>query len=401
MRYAAPLFVLALAGTALAQTEADVQRAEIAADAARRTSLLANNGSLGALDWQGADPVRLGGLFQFRYTANIRDDEPGEESFTHGFAVQYAQLTADADLNETWSVHLQGNFVRSNGTFTLDDAWADWKLDDSWTLRMGQFKAPFSKERLVSDGKLLAADRSEENSVFALNRTQGLEFIYDSDNWRGWLSFNTGASSINNDFNGASNADYAFTGRGEYRFAGDWAQLSDFTGWEGQENAGAVGAALHYQDGGSTGINSTGATPDVSLIALTVDAAYESNGWSVFGAFNWQNVDPATGDDMSDFGFLAQAGLFLSEADEIFGRYDVIIPDSDSPGGDDLFNTITIGWNHYFIPESHASKFTLDLQWFLDATTENGLVSANPAIGLLESTNENQFAIRAQYTASF
>jgi hypothetical protein len=385
--------LIALAGSTVG-APADLHTSDIARDALTRASL--------AEPMQGAaDPITFSGLFQFRYVSNVRDEEGAEEGFTHGFSVARTQLVADAALNETWSVHIQGEFGASGGVFALQDAWADWKLDENWTLRSGQFKTPFSRERLHSDARQLAVDRSVENSAFNLNRTQGIQAIYDSDSWRAWLCFNTGASSINNDFNGATNADYAFTGRGEYLFAGDWDQLKDFSGWQGQEAAGSVGVAAHYQSGGSTGVGSVGSTVDTTIIALTADAAYEGAGWSVFGALNWQNTDAAAAPDSTDdFGALIQGGVFISANTELFGRFDIVVPDSDR-AGDDVFNTITVGVNHYFIPESHASKLTVDLQFFLTAPADNDLVNPNNSVGLLQSANEGQMALRAQYQAAF
>jgi hypothetical protein len=379
---------------------AEAERAELAADAATRTSLVSGS-EQGLLSRQPDAGITFSGQFQFRYTLNVRDDEGNEEGFTHGFSVRRAKLIADTDLNETWSVHLQGAFDRDGGSFELEDAWADWELDDSWTLRFGQFKAPTLAEELASSKRMQAVDRSETNEVFNLDRTQGVMAIYTADKWDFMGSFNTGANTDNTEFNGANNADYGFTGRAEWIFGGDRDQLKDFSGWQGQEYAGKAGGAVHYQDGGSTGVGSVGSTPDVSFIQATVDAQVEGNGWNAFGAFIWNHIDPSGGDELDNFGIVAQGGVFISASDELFGRYDVIVPDSDTPGGDDSFNTITVGWNHYFIPESHASKFQLDLQWFLNATSDTGLVNANPGIGLLDSANENQFAIRAQYAATF
>jgi hypothetical protein len=225
--------------------------------------------------------------------------------------------------------------------------------------------------------------------------------IYEADKMTFMGSFNMGANTDNTEFNAGNNADYGFTGRFEYVFAGDKAQLEDFSGWQGQEMAYKAGAAAHYQDGGSTGVGSVGATPDVNAIQLTGDFQIEGNGWNGFAAIIWNHVEPDGGTETDDIGIVLQAGVFATASDEFWARYDGIYPDSDSPGGDDPFNTISVGWNHYFIPESHASKFQLDLQYFLDATTDNGLVSANPGIGLLDTSEDGQFAIRAQYAATF
>jgi len=134
---------------------------------------------------------------------------------------------------------------------------------------------------------------------------------------------------------------------------------------------------------------------------MLADVQVEGNGWSLYAGGIWRWVDPSGADELNHFGAILQGGYFVAENDELFARYDVVIPDSDTPGGDDAFNTLTVGWNHFFIPESNASRFTVDLQWFFNATTSNGLVSSDTLVGLLDSSEDNQVALRIQYQATF
>ena len=411
MRSASILAFLALSGTAapvLAQVastdEAQASRSEILADASSRTSLLTNAdaGERTGLEWrQGNTSVNLGGMLQFRYTANVRDAEGSQESFTHGFSIPRARLWVNADLNETWSVYLQGNFDSDGGTFVLLDAWADWKLDENWTLRGGQFKVPSLRTWNTPEQNTMAADRSVTNLVFNAGRTQGIAAVYVDDRMRFVGAFDDGAGTLNTQFNAMSEADYAFTGRFDWKFMGDWSQLDQFHGWRGSEQAALLGGFAHYQDGGSTGAGNDSSTNDVALFEGLVDGQWQASGWSAYGALIYQYLDPAGIDALNNFGVILQGAAFVSDADELFARYDIVIPDGDTPGGDSTFNTLTFGWNHFFIPESEASRFTLDLQWFLNATADNGLVTSIPSIGLLESNNEGQIAIRAQYQAVF
>jgi len=243
--------LVVLAGTVGQVTdEVEARRAEISADAATRTSLRSNERA-GLL--QGGDAVRLGGMLQIRYTANFRDGQGAEEDYTGGFSLSRARITAGADLNETWSVFLQGSYSEDGGEFSLLDAWADWKLDDRWMLRLGQFKVPSTREWQIDESKQLAADRSVVNSVFSAGRTQGVAAVYMADEFMVIGAFDDGAGTMNTDFNSPDEADYAFTGRGDWLFAGDWSQLADFQGWKGQETAGQLGGFIHFQDGGGTG----------------------------------------------------------------------------------------------------------------------------------------------------
>ena len=75
------------------------------------------------------------------------------------------------------------NFVDPVTTGALDvlDAYVSFDLDNQWTLRVGQFKLPFSRERLVSVQNLLTATRSFVDEIQGVGRSQGVELSTRSD----------------------------------------------------------------------------------------------------------------------------------------------------------------------------------------------------------------------------
>ena len=81
-----------------------------------------------------------------------------------------------------------------------------------------------------------------------------------------------------------------------------------------------------------------------------------------------------------------------------------LIPDGDR-AGDDAFSTLTAGANYYL--HGHAARFTADIQWFLDDTAGNDLVSGVAAtgvgrgVGLLPSAEADQVALRLQFQLLF
>ena len=167
-----------------------------------------------------------------------------------------------------------------------------------------------------------------------------------------------------------------------------------------------VGGALEWESRGDTGGgNPTGSTmPEGWNLQATIDAQVEGNGWNVFGAFVYDYISPRGGDEVNNFGLVLQGGVFFDENNEIFGRWDFVAPDGDAFGDDDdWFNTLTVGWNHYFIPESHASKFQIDLQYFITSTAGTAIVNNQDlsGVGLLRTQDDGEFAIRAQYQATF
>lgn len=390
-------------GTAALAQSSDQTRAlssELRSDAANRTSLLA----------QADSEIALGGQIQFRYIWNFRDEAPNaveddpatpgvdetveDEDTTLGFQARRTKIWAKGNVAEDWGFKIVGAFDRDGGDFELEDAFINYDINDTTSVMFGQFKLPFLREELVSSAKQLAVDRSVTNETFNQDRSQGIMVTYTGDAFRFGGAFSDGLRTANTDFDSMAEADYAFTGRVEWKWAGDWEVFEDFTSWQGSDYAGMIGGALHWEDGGSTG----GPTAEVETFGLTVDASAEGNGWNAYGAFIWLDEDSAFGESTSNYGWLVQGGVFLAERWELFGRFDMTIPDDDLDA--DEFSTITVGVNHYVIPESHAVKFTADVQYLIDEL-DKSIVSSSTGVGILPDTGDGQWAIRLQMQLVF
>jgi hypothetical protein len=232
------------------------------------------------------------------------------------------------------------------------------------------------------------------NSVFTQKRSQGVQFAYESDALQFFGAFSDGINTANTDFNSTAEADWALTGRLNWKWAGDWKQSKDFTSFRNSDFFGLVGGALHYQQGGDTF-----ATTDTDILAATIDLQIEGNGWNAFAALCYTSTDPGIGDTVDNYGFIVQGGLFVSDDWELIAGYNLIVPDGDQPN-DDNFSTICIGANHYFIPQSHAVKLTIDLSWFLDVQADS-IAPQNTQTGLLVSDDDNQWNLRGQIQLVF
>lgn len=435
MKKTTALFLVAgLATIASAQDPTlDQSRAELAnmkADAANRTSLLATGADSGH-DEKGfyigdGDNFRLnvGGQIQFRYNMNMREDDfdndgtGGDDDFTHGFQTRRTKLefwgnvinpnlhykvvgafnrgdSTESVSDDTGTV---GSFSSGGGDFVLEDAWVAYDFNENLTMTWGQFKTAFMREESVSSKYQLAADRSTMNEAFNQDRSQGIQLEWHNDNFRILGAFTDGFRTANSDFDSAAEADYALTGRLEYNTAGSWSRFKDFTSWRSAEGfAMLFGGAVHWQDGGETS-----GTTNTEFFGLTGDVSLEGKGWNLFGAVTWTDIDASStgGLDGDDWGFNIQGGFFLTAKDELFARWDMIFPNGDRLG-DDEFTTITLGWNHYFVEESHAAKFTLDFLWYVDDTGGTDQAVRNTGINVLESDDGDQWGIRAQFQLLF
>lgn len=395
---------VALAGLAaptLAQTADDISR-ELLADAANRSSLSAAAGG----GWEkgsffisdgGANTLTPYGFMQFRYLMNFRDEDSAgdQDDFTHGFQTRRTRVGMKGTVwSKNLSFDMLGEFSRSSGTFTLLDAWGQYKFENNMAIKWGQGKVGLLREELVSDTKQLTVERSTVNSVFTQGRSQMVQLAYTGETFRGWASISDGLNTLNTDFNSGSEADYALTARGEFRWGdGDWKRFEDNVSWRGSKYGGMFGAAIHFQDGGETG-----GTTDTQVMEATIDASMEGDGWNLFAAAVWRNTD-ASGSDSDDFGAVLQGGYLVTDQVELFLRYDGVFPDDDT-GGDD-FHTLTGGVNYFISPESHAAKFSADIQYYFDAEDAAGIISPGTSSNLLSDTEDGQIALRLQMQVLF
>jgi len=381
------------AGSAFA-TDPDFAAA-LLADASGRPALAAPAGE--------AFTVDVHGFMIFRYDWNHRDDDKagpilgpgGGNKDTIGFQNAYTKLQVGGHIfSEDWTYGVQFKFGEADGAAVLDDAWGSYAFGNGWQVKWGQFKLPLLREELVSDTYQLAANRSVVNSVFTQSRSQAVQLSTEQQQVRFAAAFSDGLSTKNTDFTSTSEADWALTGRVDWKWAGDWKQAKDFTSFPNSPYFGMLGVAGHYQDGGST-FN----TADASLFEGTADLSVEGSGWNVYAAAIYRHIDPSGGTKLDDWGFLVQGGIFVSPKWELFGRWDMVSPDSNRPASDN-FSTVTFGANDYIMQDSHAAKFTVDFEWFLDKQSQS-IAPASTLTGLLASDKDSQYNLRAQMQLIF
>lgn len=419
---------VALSSVALAQSTTDQDRAyaaELMADAQTRTSLLqaggsGHDGAFHISDGAGNYRLNIGGYTQFRYYLNWRDGDTNttgggahDSGFTNGFELSRTRLEFSGNvINPNTTFYIQTAFDNS-GEFSLLDAYGKYQFDNGMGLIWGQFRAPVYREVLVAESKQLTADYSVTGTAFDPDRTQGIALDYRGESFYGIFSFNDGGNSDNTPYAAAGDADYGLTARLEGKLAGEWERFDDFTSFRNQEFAALLGGAIHYQQTGNTAAFANGvpvSRPQANTILWTIDASLEGNGWNLFGAFLSAHQDPDAGASSDDFGFVLQGGVFATDNLEIFGRWDASFPDDEGLGRststDEDFHTLTFGVNNYFVPESHAAKLTVDMQWFIDQANENAIAStvagtSNNTVGILPDNDDGQVAFRIQMQLMF
>jgi hypothetical protein len=278
---------------------------------------------------------------------------------------------------------------------------------NGWSLKGGQAFGQFMREWFMGDAKMLAVDRSLTAFVFGQQREQFAEVRYENDDLRASTNLSDGFRSQNTDFT-ADPADFATTLRFDWKFAGAWNQFdSEYTSKRGSDYAGVIGAAAHYEIG-----EDDGAGDQQQLLAWTADSLVKGDGWNLLVAgvgYHVRDEAGVDGADFNDYGVMAQGAVFVTDDIDLFGRYDLILPDSDRDAND-AFNVVTAGINWYW--SGQAAKFTLQAAWYLDPTTETtagnfgGVGARTPDtgaknLGLLPSGEGDQIVISVQFQLLF
>ena len=365
----------------------DLFRSEFFADAGSRVATLPD---------AEFPTVKVWGFLQFRYVLNHREDVPDDEDDALGFQMSRTRLYVDSKITPDISGRVRFTFNRGTGNAGLDQAYGNFNLPEQFKLRVGQFGLPLFRDEYISAEKQLAVNSSATNILFNQGQVQGLQLSREFDSWRFWAAYTDGLRSGNTDFTDPNEADYALTGRAEWKITGDsWARFDDYTSFPGSEFAAMLGFAGHTEQGSQL---ASGQFVD-QLVYLTADLGLEGDGWNAFvsGVFTW--VDGSSTGWNTLGGFIIQGGFFVSERTELFARYDLAFADPDDPNLSD-FGTITAGFNHYFIPASHALKFTANILYFLDEQATSP-INPDTNVGLLDSAENGQWAIQAQMQLVF
>jgi phosphate-selective porin len=235
----------------------------------------------------------------------------------------------------------------------LLDLRATYKFADWLSIRIGQWKSEFNRERIDSSGKQQFVERSVATPWFTIDRQQGVvasgrvarETRADTSYWFGWLS---GAGRGGD----TSEADGLWLARVQWNFHGRVTGKSAYT-------------AFSSRGGGQLPGFVNGSPDQYRIEQVMIETAYQYGGFSWQQEFHWKEVlDRVAGQKRRYVGGYAQAGMFFSEWVESFPealefalRIARVDPDRGVSG--DTEEEFTLGSNWFF--NSHRNKLTLDV----------------------------------------
>eukprot|EP01026_Neomeris_dumetosa_P033746 TRINITY_DN2698_c0_g1_i2.p1 TRINITY_DN2698_c0_g1~~TRINITY_DN2698_c0_g1_i2.p1 ORF type:complete len:442 (+),score=45.62 TRINITY_DN2698_c0_g1_i2:1323-2648(+) len=386
-------------GTAASANSDQAYRAEMLADAEQRSSLLAagatvthDDGHFTFTDASGNNSMALGLFGQVRYLFNFGDEErfggSGDDAdgdIVNGFQVSRVKLFAGGTVGSpdfeyyfqfgAAGLYTDGSSSSSSGSMgalTLEDFWGKFNFENGGHIRVGQGRPSQGFEAMYQPWELQSFERSIAHALFAYDRTQFIEYGYQSEDqtWDFAVFISDGARQEGVNYNSSTEADIGIGGRGNWYFAGD---ASDFgmqsSSADRADYAGRAGVGVFWDTYGETGIG----TSDLDLWGINADVEVKGEAWSAGAYFYLLNVDPDSGDDGTHFGFRARGGFNATEQAELYAFWDSIFLDEDVLGGSDVednFNFLGFGANYYPIADSHAVQLGAEVIISLDDTTD-------------------------------
>jgi hypothetical protein len=377
---------------------------DVLADADTRSSLQGSgagagyNGGFFLSSADGNYSMKINVLEQVRWTFNNRNDATDGEDQTWGFENKRTRMTFGGNMvDSSWSYKVAYYFAYSNDVefgsdgAVLADAFVAKDLGGGLSMTVGQFKLPFSGEYGTDAGNLQFNDYSTVSNAFADGYGQGLMFSYSADAFRAAVAYVNALSQVNENWDaGSPDAEYALTGRAEFKLSGTWDQFNNAMSFRGEEMGVLIGAGLNWADSNTAGAG--------DVFGATVDVTVDFGGANVMGAFYWDNLDDNAVGGENPYGFTLQGGVFVSDDWELVARYEY--GDADTDADDNDFSTLTFGANWYMA--QNTAKLGLNFGYAFDqiGDTWGGAAAGNNWLG--DATGEDgQWLLQAQMSFSF
>ena len=355
--------------------------------------------------------LKVGGQLQVRYVLNSRKGNTRLGPFNPpntqwGFENRRTKLSFSGNVfDKSWTYKIKGAFSRAGGNFFLEDGYVQKKLDGGLAIKVGQFKAPWMREELVSSSKQLTVERSIVNEYFNQGFSQGIQLGYEADSFRAWAwagdgigsrGFGPARSNSQNTNWDRTATNYSFAGRAEYKISGDWSQFKDFSSKRGSNSGMMAGVSAVTQRANQ---NLSADADGTKVYGITGDFTWDMSGASLFVSGVWTNVDsPNAGGDSNPWGVTIQGGYFVTESVEAFVRYEYMDYDPTLLTNVAKYDGFTVGGN-WFINSS--VKFSADFSYNFASLAAGAFVASSAGFRADEPGEDGQWAIRAQLQLLF
>lgn len=135
--------------------------------------------------------LSLGGRGQFFYQYLDRDDANGAAKEVSQYRIRrFKVFMGGYAYTKNLTYRVQVDLAKSGTAQMLDDAWINYRFIDEAQLQAGQFKMPFSRGELTSDGALQFVDRA--NAVDSFKPSYDIGVMLQGKTAGGKLAYNAG-----------------------------------------------------------------------------------------------------------------------------------------------------------------------------------------------------------------
>lgn len=292
------------------------------------------------------------------------------------FGINRARIKIGGYVNKPYFTYYFEQDIRN---FNLLDFRAQFEKYDYFKVRIGQWKARYSRERIISSGKQTGLERSLINRPFTIDRQQGLSFYGNLDG------------------GGAANMSYwvsAFTGMGRGGTTNDDNSLMYMTRLQWNPNGkdlGFSGSDLKYHDkfisslaiagvtntsrytrfstsgGGQLYGYEPGVDGQYKIDQFLIESAFKYRGLSWQQEFHYKNIDDKINfEETTLLGNYIQLGYFfhhiipgVPKQFEVFARHSYYDPNNDIKDNNNYEYTVGLNW--FF--KGHRNKLTFDYSY--------------------------------------
>ena len=327
--------------------------------------------------------LSLGGRGQFQYQYLDKDDVNGPAQNTSAWKIRrFKVYMGGYAFSRDLTYRVQVDLAKSGTAQMLDDAWINYRFLDEAQLQAGQFKMPFSRGELTSDGALQFVDRA--NAVDAFKPSYDIGAMVQGKTAGGKLAYNaglfngTGQSGTRTTNSGAWAARLVFNPFGEMRyseadlentpspllslgadyFANTLKRNGNTTFLDTTTSTPPYAGTAGWLGKAATGTAIFDNTEKVDVGTYGFDAAFKWRGFSAQGEYFGGKAEGQTqGRTVHSRGYYGQAGYFLLPKKlELAARYSCVDPNRDI--SQDLQVEVTGAVSYYF--QGHNLKLQGD-----------------------------------------
>lgn len=349
--------------------------------------------------------VKASFRFQTLFVGNWKVHNDGFEdigNFSSNFMVRRSRLKFNGfaySPNLTYKLQLglsnrdvnhKGAQYYGEGANIILDAYLKWNFYKAFSIKVGQFKLPGNRERLISSASMQFVDRSALNSHFTLDRDIGASLHYDKviGNQFGLHLTAAFAQGEGRNIISGNIGGYQTTFKAEIMPFGKFAKKGAYVGGDSQREQKpklAFAVAIDKKHGvARTKGNKGSFLPENALLKDLItgyaDFMFKYKGWSLMGEYahrttndDDRSVSDADGNYVSSYhigaAYNIQAGYLFKNNFELAARFTSFSPNTGfSPS---ITEHYTLGASKYI--SGHSLKVQTDIGYLRDKFLDDGL----------------------------